>query len=217
MGKSDIGTPTAAEPLGTRSAMTQTRRVGSITHIGDWGFATSNSYLQYEDARHLEGEKRIRNTVGQSIWQVPLPANNLTLGGYYRHEDMTDLTSNGLAGSTRTGATRTSWALFAENELSILKSLRLTGGIRMDNDEQYGVHWTPRAYLVWSVTGRVTLKGGYSQGSARPACARRWSTGGRRAGAERSMATPTSRPRPRARSRLLRSTRAGDPGQPVGL
>jgi outer membrane receptor for ferrienterochelin and colicins len=47
MGKSDIGTPTAAEPLGTRSAMTQTRRVGSITHIGDWGFATSNSYLQY--------------------------------------------------------------------------------------------------------------------------------------------------------------------------
>lgn len=168
MGKSDIGTPTAAEPLGTRSAMTQTRRVGSITHIGDWGFATSNSYLQYEDARHLEGEKRIRNTVGQSIWQVPLPANNLTLGGYYRHEDMTDLTSNGLAGSTRTGATRTSWALFAENELSILKSLRLTGGIRMDNDEQYGVHWTPRAYLVWSVTGRVTLKGGYSQGFRAP-------------------------------------------------
>jgi outer membrane receptor for ferrienterochelin and colicins len=106
--------------------------------------------------------------VGQSIWQVPLPANNLTLGGYYRHEDMTDLTSNGLAGSTRTGATRTSWALFAENELSILKSLRLTGGIRMDNDEQYGVHWTPRAYLVWSVTGRVTLKGGYSQGFRAP-------------------------------------------------
>jgi hypothetical protein len=35
-GQVDIGTPTAAEPL-VRAARCPTRRVGSITHIADWG------------------------------------------------------------------------------------------------------------------------------------------------------------------------------------
>lgn len=168
VGKSSTTEATEDAPDGTKDSMTQNRYVGSLTHIGEWGFASSNSYLQYEDAEHVEGEKRIRNTVGQSIWSVPLPSNNLTLGGYYRYEDMTDLTSNRLSGSTRTGATRTSWALFAENELSILDSFKLTGGIRLDNDEQYGAHWTPRIYAVWNLTEQVTVKGGYSQGFRAP-------------------------------------------------
>ncbi|HUD30674.1 MAG TPA: TonB-dependent receptor [Novosphingobium sp.] len=159
---------TATVPEGTESTMTQNRYVASASHQGRWGFASSDSYVQYEDAEHLEGEKRIKNTVAQSIWSVPLPSNMLSLGGFYRNEDMTDLTSNRLSGSTRTGASRTNWALFAENELSILDTLRLTGGIRLDNDEQYGSHWTPRVYLVWNTTERFTLKGGYSQGFRAP-------------------------------------------------
>lgn len=156
------------EPEGTEAPMTQNRWVASLSHSGDWGFADSDSYLQYEDAEHVEGKKRIKNTVGQSIWTVPLPANVLSVGLFYRHEDLTDLTGNGLSGSTRTGATRTNWALFAENELSILDNLKLTGGIRMDDDEQYGSHWTPRIYAVWNITPEFTLKGGYSQGFRAP-------------------------------------------------
>lgn len=158
----------ATEPEGTEAPMTQNRWVASLSHSGDWGFADSDSYLQYEDAEHVEGKKRIKNTVGQSIWTVPLPANVLSVGLFYRHEDLTDLTGNGLSGSTRTGATRTNWALFAENELSILDNLKLTGGIRMDDDEQYGSHWTPRIYAVWNITPEFTLKGGYSQGFRAP-------------------------------------------------
>ncbi|MBM0168994.1 TonB-dependent receptor domain-containing protein [Altererythrobacter sp. C41] len=158
----------ATEPEGTEAPMTQNRWVASLSHNGDWGFADSDSYLQYEDAEHVEGKKRIKNTVGQSIWTVPLPANVLSVGLFYRHEDLTDLTGNGLSGSTRTGATRTNWALFAENELSILDNLKLTGGIRMDDDEQYGSHWTPRIYAVWNITPEFTLKGGYSQGFRAP-------------------------------------------------
>lgn len=158
----------ATEPEGTEAPMTQNRWVASLSHSGDWGFAESDSYLQYEDAEHVEGKKRIKNTVGQSIWTVPLPANVLSVGLFYRHEDLTDLTGNGLSGSTRTGATRTNWALFAENELSILDNLKLTGGIRMDDDEQYGSHWTPRIYAVWNITPEFTLKGGYSQGFRAP-------------------------------------------------
>ncbi|MGG2005458.1 TonB-dependent receptor [Novosphingobium resinovorum] len=71
---------------------------------------------------------------------MPLPSNMLSIGGFFRNEDLIDTVGNLLNGSTRTGASRTNWALFAENELSILDTLRLTGGIRMDNDEQYGVH-----------------------------------------------------------------------------
>lgn len=158
----------ATEPEGTEAPMTQNRWVASLSHSGDWGFADSDSYLQYEDAEHVEGKKRIKNTVGQSIWMVPLPANVLSVGLFYRHADLTDLTGNGLSGSTRTGATRTNWALFAENELSILDNLKLTGGIRMDDDEQYGSHWTPRIYAVWNITPEFTLKGGYSQGFRAP-------------------------------------------------
>ena len=158
----------ATAPEGSEEIMTQNRWVASLSHSGNWGFATSESYLQYEDAEHVEGEKRIRNTVGQSIWSVPLPSNVLSLGVFYRYEDLTDLTGNGLTGSTRIGADRTNWALFAENELSVLDNFKLTGGIRMDDDEQYGTHWTPRVYAVWNINPEFTLKGGYSQGFRAP-------------------------------------------------
>jgi len=158
----------SAAPVGTASSMTQNRFVVSASHQGRWGFASSDSYVQFEDAEHVEGEKRIKNSVAQSIWTVPLPSNMLSLGGFYRNEDMTDLSSNRLSGSTTTGASRTNWALFAENELTILDNLRLTGGIRMDHDEQYGAHWTPRIYAVWNVVSQFTFKGGYSQGFRAP-------------------------------------------------
>ncbi len=170
---STVGTSVEAnrgteDPDGTIYAMTQRRYVGSVSHHGDWGFASDDTYVQYEDAKHVEGQKRIRNTVAQSIWAIPLPSNNLTLGGFYRNEDMTDLTSNGLSGSSRTGASRTNWALFAENELEISGSLHLTGGLRLDDDQQYGTHWTPRLYAVWNATPEITFKGGYSQGFRAP-------------------------------------------------
>jgi outer membrane receptor for ferrienterochelin and colicins len=147
---------------------------------------------------------------------VPLPANNLTLGGYYRHEDMTDLTSCWW-GSTRTDNHAHSFALFAENELSILKSLRLTGGIRMDNDEQYGVHWTPRAYLVWSVTGRVTLKGGYSQGFRAPSLRQTLVDWGQTSRGGTIYGNPDLEAETSRTFEASALYEGGDPGQPVGL
>ncbi|MBD8547880.1 TonB-dependent receptor domain-containing protein [Sphingomonas sp. CFBP 8760] len=158
--------PTA--PSGTQSTQAQRRYVGSVSHTGRWGFASSESYLQLEDAESLQDGKRIKNTVAQSIWVVPLPANALSIGAYYRNEDLSDTVGNLLAGSTRDGASRRQVAVFAEDELTILRGLRLTGGIRMDDDQQYGTHWTPRVYAVWNIDRRFTLKGGYSQGFRAP-------------------------------------------------
>lgn len=159
---------TATVPEGTLDVQTQERYVAALSHQGRWGFANSDSYVQYEDAKNLETTKRIKNTVAQSIWSVALPSNMLSLGGFFRNEDLIDTTGNLLAGSTRAGASRTNWALFAENELAILDNLRLTGGIRLDNDEQYGKHWTPRVYLVWNALESLTFKGGYSKGFRAP-------------------------------------------------
>ena len=159
---------TATVPVGTENVQAQRRHVGSISHSGHWGFATSESYLQLEDAKSLQDGKRIRNTVAQSIWMVPLPSNSLSLGAYYRHEDLSDKVGNLLAGSTRNGASRRQVAVFAENELRLLDGLKLTGGLRLDDDQQYGTHWTPRVYAVWNIDRAFTLKGGYSQGFRAP-------------------------------------------------
>jgi len=158
----------ATVPTGMENIQAQRRYVGSISHSGHWGFATSESYLQLEDAKSLQDGKRIKNTIAQSIWMVPLPANSLSVGAYYRNEDLTDTVGNLLAGSTRDGASRRQVAVFAENELTVLTGLRLTGGLRMDDDQQYGTHWTPRVYAVWNIDQAFTLKGGYSQGFRAP-------------------------------------------------
>jgi len=158
----------ATVPAGMENVQAQRRYVGSISHSGRWGFATSESYLQLEDAKSLQDGKRIKNTIAQSIWMVPLAANSLSVGTYYRNEDLTDTVGNLLAGSTRDGASRRQVAVFAENELTVLTGLRLTGGLRMDDDQQYGTHWTPRVYAVWNIDRAFTLKGGYSQGFRAP-------------------------------------------------
>jgi outer membrane receptor for ferrienterochelin and colicins len=139
---------TSTVAAGTLDTQTQERYVASLSHQGRWGFATSDSYVQYEDAKNIESDKRIKNTVAQSIWSVPLPSNMLSLGAFFRNEDLSDTTGNLLSGSTTTGATRANWAVFAENELTVFDNFHLTGGLRLDKDEQYGSHWTPRIYAV---------------------------------------------------------------------
>ncbi|EHI4797271.1 TPA: catecholate siderophore receptor CirA [Salmonella enterica subsp. enterica serovar Typhimurium] len=41
-------------------------------------------------------------------------------------------------------------------------AVNLTTGIRMDDHETYGDHWSPRAYLVYNATDTLTVKGGWA-------------------------------------------------------
>lgn len=48
-----------------------------------------------------------------------------------------------------------------------MADLRAAGaddGVRMDDHETYGEHWSPRAYLVYNATDTVTVKGGLGDG-----------------------------------------------------
>ncbi len=139
----------------------------SLTHNGDWGFGTSDSYVQQEDFNNKTRSMRIKNTDARTSWVMPLGDHLLTVGGMYQYQKLTDKTGNQL----KTGIQkidRTQWALFVEDEWSLTNSFALTGGLRFDHDENFGEHFSPRIYGVWSVNDFWTLKGGVSTGFRAP-------------------------------------------------
>lgn len=79
----------------------------------------------------------------------------LTFGGEWRHDKLKDPV-NLSSGGKSTSASQ--YALFVEDEWRIFEPLALTTGIRMDDHQTYGDHWSPRAYLVYNATDTVTVK-----------------------------------------------------------
>src|SRR5690606_10943333 len=71
-------------------------------------------------------------------------------------------------GSIATNLERWQAALFAENEWSVTDRLTLTGGARLDKNEHFGTHFTPRVYGVYRLTDNLNLKGGVSGGYKTP-------------------------------------------------
>lgn len=67
-----------------------------------------------------------------------------------------------LTGGSSTKTSASQYALFLEDEWRIFEPLALTTGIRMDDHETYGDHWSPRAYLVYNATDTLTVKGGWA-------------------------------------------------------
>ena len=131
----------------------------SLTHSGNWGFATSDTYVQQEDFNNKSRDMRIKNTDARTAWVAPLGDHLLTVGASYQHQKLNDQTGNQLStGINR--IKRTQWALFMEDEWSLTNSLALTGGVRYDHDENFGKHFSPRIYGVWSATDNWTIKRG---------------------------------------------------------
>jgi len=62
----------------------------------------------------------------------------------------------------------TQWAGFAEATLTVVDGFNLTGGARYDDHSTFGSKWSPRAYAVWNIDDRLTLKGGVSRGFKTP-------------------------------------------------
>ena len=83
-----------------------------------------------------------------------------TVGGEWRHDKLSDAVN--LTGGTSSKTSASQYALFVEDEWRIFEPLALTTGVRMDDHETYGEHWSPRAYLVYNATDTVTVKGGWA-------------------------------------------------------
>ncbi|MBG6026930.1 ligand-gated channel protein [Proteus mirabilis] len=137
----------------------------ALTHDGVYDFGTMNTYIQRDENRNPSRKMDYDDTVVRNQTVFILGDNTLSVGGQYRYEELKD-DGNKIDGGNKLD--RYSWALFAENEWAVTNDFALTGGLRMDKDENYGTHWTPRAYGVWHMADEWTLKGGVSTGYRSP-------------------------------------------------
>src|SRR5690606_1441521 len=153
----------------------------SATHVGHWGWTTSEVTIQQEFGRRTSYTSdpgmsdweqayrvpRVRNTVLDAKFTTPLDMwgeHTLVTGGQYMNEHLTDTghTDEYLKLSID------SFALFAEDEWQITDDFALTGGLRFNHHEIYGSHFTPRLYGVWHAYDGLTIKGGVSTGFRAP-------------------------------------------------
>lgn len=150
----------------------------SLSHQGRWGWATSDVALYQEttsregkatpDQTDIYGRKpEIRNRVLDAKLVVPTTYNVSTVGLQWQENQVTDW-NQGLGDKVDYEFSVQQKALFAENEWSVTDTFALTGGLRMDNHEEYGNHFSPRVYGVWRATDQWTLKGGVARGFKTP-------------------------------------------------
>ncbi|MGK0703624.1 catecholate siderophore receptor CirA [Yokenella regensburgei] len=138
----------------------------SLSHNGRWDVGNSEIrvYGEKVDNKNPGNSGQITsesNTLdGKYVLPLGMINQMVTFGGEWRHDKLKDpvnLTSNS-GGST----SASQYALFLEDEWRIFEPLALTTGIRMDDHDTYGDHWSPRAYLVYTATDTVTVKGGWA-------------------------------------------------------
>lgn len=172
-------------PTGRSVRNDHSRDSYSLSWNGDWSWGTSAVSVMREEAQRatytadasgvlIRGARapEITNTVWDALFNVPLTGtalgdHNLVFGGQFNQNKLVDVNPgarNNLA------ATFEVWqrALFVEDEIGLTDDLALTLGLRWDDHKRYGDHWSPRAYLVWTPSQTLTLKGGVSTGFRAP-------------------------------------------------
>ncbi|EHT5440372.1 catecholate siderophore receptor CirA [Salmonella enterica] len=138
----------------------------ALSHNGRWDLGNSELKFYGEKVENKNpGNSSPITSESNSIdgkYVLPLASVNqfLTFGGEWRHDKLSDAVNLTGGSSTKTSASQ--YALFLEDEWRIFEPLALTTGIRMDDHETYGDHWSPRAYLVYNATDTLTVKGGWA-------------------------------------------------------
>ena len=89
----------------------------------------------------------------------------MTLGAEYLEETLDDFDTNG---GDATEIKNSQWAVYGEDEWAISKSVALTAGIRLDDNELFNSEISPRLYAVWNMSDDWVLKGGVSSGYRTP-------------------------------------------------
>ena len=139
----------------------------SIAHNGQWGLVGARSYLKRDEYENKARLMTITNTDFQSHWNVPLlEESSMNLGVAYQKEELEDLTSNQVSGRTHIEGSQ--WSAFAETAWPIFNDFNLTTGVRYDDDDIFGGHWSPRVYGVYTLSKATTIKGGVSTGFRAP-------------------------------------------------
>ncbi|MFT4191277.1 MAG: TonB-dependent receptor [Comamonas sp.] len=153
----------------------------SITHKGRWGWASSEVSFAWERGTRWgvsDGSSATQEAFSQRKPEVtgkvfdaklvaPLGAH-IVSGGVQWNESQIEDWNEGLGDRVRRTFGVVQRAVFVEDEWSLSETLRLTGGLRVDDHEQYGIHLSPRLYANWNASEQWTIKGGVSRGFKAP-------------------------------------------------
>ena len=145
----------------------------ALSHEGNWDWGSSrvrlySAILDRENARSdaaaPAGPHRFIDTVGDAQMSFsPIDNHKITLGGEVRHEWLKDPTVN-VTGR----ADQTHYAAFIQDEIAFGERWELVVGGRLDHHEEFGLHVSPRAYLLHHFSDALTFKAGIGTGFKAP-------------------------------------------------
>ncbi len=97
-------------------------------------------------------------------------SHRLVLGGQYTDGELEDSVFGLEASAEGISAVQPQkqWSLFAEDNWTPFAPLTFTAGIRYDEHDVFGGHFSPRLYAVYNITPTLTVKGGVSTGFKTP-------------------------------------------------
>lgn len=146
----------------------------SLTHQANYDKFLINSYINYEKAKN---ESRVNETTGNGIEFETLTFNSqgtyffdkntTSIGFNYKDETLEDGATSALNDSI-VNMNRYQYSIFAENEWAITENFALTLSGRYDDNEAFGSNFSPKAYAVYHLTDKFTLKGGVTAGYKAP-------------------------------------------------
>ena len=87
-------------------------------------------------------------------------------GSRFEQQKLPDFSTN--LNPEVTNISNEQWSLFAENDWQFHSSASLTTGIRLDDNEQFATHLSPRVYLVMQASEQWTIKSGVATGYRAP-------------------------------------------------
>lgn len=169
VGKSISPVPTGKKPP-ANSFADYYRTEYSLTHRGKIGAVETHSYIQREENENPSRNMEAINTTFNTINKINFDRQSLSFGGSYLKEELDDKGNQLSVGGAKpiSNLERYSWALFAENAWNIVDDFTLTSSLRLDKDENFGDHWSPKVYGVWGLNDNWVIKGGVSTGYKTP-------------------------------------------------
>jgi len=143
-----------------------------LNHDGNYGFGSTNSYLQYGSTRDKDLHSQI--WVGESKAVVPwnLDKYGNLIGSFGLRVDYETLKNDQANAGTKIrgkNLDQTTAALYGESEHFITDDLIITMGLRYIYSDLFHSEFTPRAYVVYHINDSVALKSGIARGYKAPA------------------------------------------------
>ncbi|MCH1918679.1 TonB-dependent receptor [Shewanella sp. A3A] len=144
------------------------RNTFSLTHRGEWRWGGTElmAYREKSDIYDYNTQYRLQPPLGRdiqetnSIYRGSAFFNALyqdwTVGAEYRKTEVDDPVQYPIDGGDSIEQT----AAFIQDQFDITSQYSVTLGGRYDDNQVYGSHFSPRAYLVYDATNGLVIKGG---------------------------------------------------------